>query len=309
MKFLLFSDLHYLPGVFPSDWSHLHSLQRRAEENGCEMIIHAGDFCHGGEASWSYADAYNSFHIPSYHCLGNHDSDNASLEETLKRYRMPADHYFFDRSGYRFIVLSTNYYKDGDRYVAYSRSNQYGQIHDNMDPACELDYVPPEQLAWLEKTIAESTLPCVLFSHQSFERCDGAKNRKEVRKIIDAANQRKKFSVLMCVNGHWHVDHARVWNDVLYLDVNAVAYHYIGKLHHHFPESYLKQNKGMEASIGYNDPLSAVVTLIGSTIRVEGVSSSLYMGVTKVMTGGRASDNAGREALPEIQSFTVTLGH
>ena len=309
MKFLLFSDLHYVPGVFPADWSHLRSLQRRAEETGCEMIIPTGDFCHGGEESQDYINAYNNFHIPSYHCLGNHDSDGAPLADTLKRYRMPADHYYCDQCGYRFIVLSTNDYKEGDQYSAYNQRNYYGQPDLNVDPACTLDYVSPEQVAWLEKTIEESDLPCLLFSHQSFERCDGAKNWDKIRKIIDDANKRKKFSVLMCASGHWHVDFARVLNDVLYLDVNAVTYHFLEKPHSCFPEEYRKRYPGMGCAIGYNAPLSAVITLMGSTVRVEGTQSSFYMGVTKTMTGNRWMDNAGREASPDIQSFTITLGH
>ena len=49
MKFLLFSDLHYWPGVYLEDRSYLHRLQKRAEETGCELMIHTGDFCHGGD--------------------------------------------------------------------------------------------------------------------------------------------------------------------------------------------------------------------------------------------------------------------
>lgn len=309
MKFLLFSDLHYAPNVFPADWSDLRKLQQRAEQAGCEMIIHAGDFCSGAAASKDYVNAYNDFHIPSYHCIGNHDADSSLLSDTLKSYRMPADHYYFDQGGYRFIVLSTNYYKDGNNYVAYSHGNYWGQLDDNTNPECQLDYVSPEQLLWLEQIISESCYPCILFSHQSFERCDGAKNRNDVRRIIDNANNRKKHSVLMCASGHWHVDYARVWNDVLYLDVNSVSYHYMEKMHHCYPEEYLKKYPGMAGAVGYNDPLSAVITLDGNTIQVEGMKSSFVMGITKTMTGNRPMDNAGRECYPEIQSFTVTLGH
>jgi len=48
MKFLMFADWHHAPGKFPGrSIEDLHLIQRRAEEEGCEFIIHAGDFCHG----------------------------------------------------------------------------------------------------------------------------------------------------------------------------------------------------------------------------------------------------------------------
>ena len=55
MKFLLFSDLHYEPGLWDGGtWEDLHILQTHAEEESCDFIIHAGDFC-GGQPN---ADEY-----------------------------------------------------------------------------------------------------------------------------------------------------------------------------------------------------------------------------------------------------------
>ena len=301
MKFLLFSDLHYWPGVYLEDRSYLHRLQKRAEETGCELMIHTGDFCHGGDEVRDHIEEYNDFHIPSYHCLGNHDTERTPFEETLKRYRMPNNYYFFDRGGYRFIITDPNYYRDGDDYVAYTMGNFY----DHPDT---IDYMPPEQLAWLENTIAESELPCLIFSHESFERCDGVRNQEEVRGIIDAANRRKKNSVIMCVNGHNHSDFVRIWNDVVYFDVNSVCYCALAKPHDLYPGEDCRKRAGMPGTVWYNDPLSAVVTLTGNTLRVEGSISSMYLGITRVMTGNDKYDPAGREADPEIQSFEITLG-
>ena len=300
MKFLLFSDLHYWPGVFLEDRTYLHRLQKRAEETGCEMMIHTGDFCHGGDGVLECIEEYNNFHIPSYHCLGNHDTERTPFEETLKRYRMPNNYYCFDRGGYRFIITDPNYYKDRGDYIAYTMGNFY----DHPDT---IDYMPPEQLVWMENTIAESELPCLIFSHESFERCDGVRNQEEVRGIIDAANRRKKNSVIMCVNGHNHSDFVRIWNDVVYFDVNSVSYCALARPHDLYPKEVCKKRAGMPGTVWYNEPLSAVVTLTGNTIKVEGSVSSMYLGITRVMTGTDKYDPAGREATPEIQSFEITL--
>ena len=110
MKFLMFADLHYFPGVFMGGtWENLKEIQERALAEGCEFIIHAGDFCHGPSKVADYVKAYNDFEIPSYHCLGNHDTDHTPYEETLKYYNMPNGYYFFDQGGYRFIVCDPNY--------------------------------------------------------------------------------------------------------------------------------------------------------------------------------------------------------
>ena len=107
MKFLIFSDLHHVPGTFiRGTFEDLAALQQRAEKEQCDFIIHAGDFCHGPTLVPDYVKAYNDFHIPSYHCLGNHDSDHTSYEETLKYYNMPNGYYSFDCGGCRLPLTS-----------------------------------------------------------------------------------------------------------------------------------------------------------------------------------------------------------
>ena len=111
MKFSIFSDLHYAPGVFDGGtYEDLAFIEKRAKEEGSSFIIHAGDFAHGGDLYSpdddyvNFVNAYNNMSIPTYHCFGNHDTDNVPLEKVLKLYRMPDVHYFFDCEGYRFIV-------------------------------------------------------------------------------------------------------------------------------------------------------------------------------------------------------------
>lgn len=301
MKFLLFSDLHHYPGVFMGGtWDHLREIQRRAEEENCEFLIHAGDFCHGPTLVPDYVKAYNDFHIPSYHCLGNHDSDKTSYEETLKYYNMPNGYYFFDQSGYRMIVLNPNYYYVDGEYHVYSLGNYYKH-------GAYRDFMPPEELAWLEETIASSPYPCVLISHESFERANGVQNREEVLKIIREANERRPHSVLMCVNGHYHRDFLRILEGVLYFDVNSVVYDWVENEHTCYPEELCRDISLLNHTVVYDDPLYAVVTIEGTNIRIEGRSSTMFMGVTREMTGNVPFDKAGRPVTPTIQSANITL--
>ena len=301
MKFLLFSDLHHYPGVFRGGtWEGLREIQRRAEEENCEFLIHAGDFCHGPTLVPDYVKAYNEFHIPSYHCLGNHDSDKTSYEETLKFYHMPNGYYFFDQSGYRMIVLNPNYYCLDGEYHVYSLGNYYkhGQYR---------DFMPPEQLSWLKETIASAPHPCILISHESYERPDGVQNRTDVLQIINEANATKPHSVLMCINGHYHRDFLRILDGVLYFDMNSASYDWVENTHDCYPEEECREISLLNHIVAYTDPLYAIVTIEGTTVQIDGMQSTMYRGVTREMTGNRPFDAAGRPVTPTVQSARITL--
>jgi len=302
MKFSIFSDLHYCPGLYKGGTlNSIRYIQKRAEESGSEFIIHAGDFCHGPSLVPEAVELYNNFHIPSYHALGNHDSDKTSYEETLKIYGMSDGYYYFDKRSYRFIVCNPNYYCLGDKYIAYSLGNYF-----KYD--AERDYMPPEQLSWLKETIDSSPYPCILISHESFHReADGVKNQKEVRKIINEANRRKPHSVLLCINGHDHVDFIRILDQVCYFELNSTSYHALPKSHNLYPEALCKEYRGARSTIIYNDPVHAVITLEGNTITIEGMESTFYMDIDREMTGNTICDGGGRYSTPCVQSAKITL--
>ena len=301
MKFLLFADFHYAPGIFMGGTPEaLASFQRRAEEAGCEFIIHLGDLCNCREEHRFLIDAYNEFHIPSYHVLGNHDADVVSHRETLAFYHLERSYYYFDRGGYRLIVLDPNYYLHDGEYVAYEHCNYFKH-------GPERDWLPPEQLAWLDRTIEEADGPCLIFSHESFERPDGVKNRDEVRAIINAANRRRPHSVLACFNGHYHRDHHEVIDGVLYMEVNATTYDWLERRHDLFPRELCEGIIALDHTVVYEDPLSAVVTVEGTAVTVEGRESRMLLGVTRERAGCRPLDGAGRPVVPRITSFSVKL--
>jgi len=302
MRFLLFSDLHYYPGVWDGGtWEDLRYLQKRAEETNCDFIIHAGDFAHGKPNADEYIQAYNDFHIPSYHCLGNHDADWSTFETVVQKYNMPNDYYYFDCKGYRMVVLNPNFlYYEGE-YIHYSGI-------DYRYKGAYRDFLPPEQQEWLAKVLEESPYPCILISHESFERPDGVQNREEVRKIIDDANRRKPGTVLMCINGHYHRDNIRILNNVCYFDMISASFEWIDGVHNLYPEEEMNKYSHSKYTLIFNDPLHAIVTLEGNTITIEGMESSMAYGITREMTDNPVLDPAGRELRPVVQSAKITLG-
>lgn len=303
MKFSVFADLHHYPGTFMcATREDLVFIQQRAVQAGCDFIIHAGDFCHGPSEVSDYVELYNNSPIPAYHVLGNHDSDRTSYEETLKHYRMPNGHYYFDHGGYRFIICDPNYYLLNGEYIHYSLGNYYehGYLR---------DYMPPEQLQWLKNTIESSSFPCVLISHESFEReADGVKNQQEVRKIIRDANQKRVHSVILCINGHYHRDNIRILDNVCYFDLNSTSFDWVENPHDHFPEELCQQYDCLRNTVIYNDPIHAIITLEGTSITIEGMESSMFMGINREETDNPVYDPAGRPVVPSVQSAKITLG-
>ncbi len=302
MKFSLFSDIHYHPGKYWSGgFEHLERIQKRAEAEGCEFIIHAGDLCHGPSLVLEYVEKYNSFHIPSYNCLGNHDSDWTPYEETLKYYNMPDGHYYFDHGGYRMIIVDPNYYYHDGEYVHYSMGNYF----DHRD---ERDWMPPEQLEWLRETIDSSENPCVIIGHESFEReAGGVHNLADVRGIISDANAKRPHSVILVINGHLHRDNLRIIDNVAYFDVNSASYDYLPTAHDLFPEEFKKEYVNAGHMAVYNDPIHAVVTLEGTRIKIEGMESTFKYGVRREDTDNAVFDPMGRLSTARVLSADITL--
>ena len=285
VKFCVFADIHYKPerpgawGFPNSSKEWLERILERAKREKCDFVIHCGDMCHNPPAVKDYVDFYNDYDIPTYHVIGNHETDGCSYEDVLKTFRLEKGHYFFDRGGFRFIVIDTNYFY---------RKSIKGYVHFGKGVKEEGDQwgrIPDEQYEWIEKTIASSPYPCITFSHLSFERGVGNKRMQE---IFARANAAVPGKVRMAINGHCHCDYLRVLDDVLYFDVNSASYQWIGSSRAHtlYPAEYFKRN-GLGDKvrkvpwISYNAPLSAIVILQGDgTVEIDGSTADFDHGIT-----------------------------
>ncbi|MBR6587656.1 MAG: hypothetical protein IKK82_09565, partial [Kiritimatiellae bacterium] len=252
--------------------------------------------------------------LPAYHVIGNHDDDWNSHEATLKAYRLKEGHYFFDRKGFRFVVVDPNYLRYGDgRIVHYSNGNYYKK---NDAAGDVIGVVPPEQLKWLKKTIETSPYPCVVFSHQSFERPTGAAchNFKEVLSIFDEANRRSSGKVRMAINGHHHCDFIRTLNNVVFFDLNSASFYWVGSSHAHgkYPKEYLEKDKvrpkdGKVPYISYEDPLHAIVTMdLDGYIKIDGMESKFACGIGPEDVGFKF-DHSARLATAKVQSLEMRM--
>lgn len=302
MKFLFFADFHHsVTGRSPfGGIDQLEVMLAAAEKNNVDFIIHGGDFVSKSDEATELMDKYNNFHIPTYHCIGNHDTDGTPYENVLKNYKMPDGHYYFDEGGYRIIVTDPNYSKIGDEYVHFNMGNYF------KTPEAR-DWMPPEQIEWLKETIESAPHPCIIISHTSYERTVSAlNNREDVQKVINDANKKRKNSVLMALNGHHHVDYVSIIDGVLYFDFNCVNNNWLTKKHDLFPKEITDKYPSAPHCVYWNDPLYAIITVEGTTITCEGTESDFFMGVTAEAVGCKY-DKMHRPITPKVSSFKITL--
>lgn len=255
-KFLVFTDLHYSRLLISADANvRLTKIMERAITEKVAFVMQLGDFLHEPNENGWLAGTYWNYDIPTYSAIGNHDTDCGDVSEVISLYHMSKNYYYFEEKGYRFIVLDPNYGMIQNVVVHYGtdqrRPNNCG-------------YLPQEQLEWLEKTIAESDLPCILFSHESLERTDGIINRDDAWKIICAANRHRVNSVILCVNGHYHNNACGFVNDVCCLDLNSASYHWTDEKNNYYPVEWYEKYSLTANCIGYDTALSAILTLKGN---------------------------------------------
>jgi len=305
LTFLAFADLHHEPQVFPHDApAFLDTILQRAVDSHASFVIQLGDFLHTPAKNRELAAVYNRFSLPTYNVFGNHDTDQEDLAYILEMYGLERSYYHFDRDGYRFIVLDPNYARIDGELTHYAPAPQTGK-RDHL-----LGEIPPEQLAWLDKTIAESPYPCILCSHQSLERTDGIRNRDEVWKILCAANRRKNHSVILCINGHHHTDWCSMVNGVCCLDLNSSSYYWCDVQNHLYSAEICEKFPLAANCLYYKKPLSAVISICGmDEIRIAGTAGEYIVPVSRDellrVDQRRLSDD--RLCTPSIRNYTVDL--
>ena len=304
-RFLAFTDIHYrFSPIHAQSREWLERILARAERENVDFVIQLGDFTAKPLEDRDYVNAYNDFKIKTYSAFGNHDDDYSPHEKVLEALRLDSGHYFFDHGGFRFIVADPNYILADGVYHHYSDGNHSRKKF----PGATLNHMPPFELEWLQDTIAGSSFPCIVFSHQSFERArGGVVEQAAVRRIFDEANAKTPGKVRLVVNGHHHCDHFTILGGIPYLDLNSASYQWLGWNFEHkgYGESDMKRFPTMNHTFVYDRPVSAIITLdAGGRLRIEGEKGAFYAGVTPESVGGWL-DQMGRPATPDIQSLDL----
>ena len=267
VRFAIASDFH-APDI-PDGVHRVATFIKAANDEKVDFIIELGDFCRLDSASQVYRDLWNSFPGDKYHVIGNHDMDRYTFEEYTQGMNMPARYYSFDQGDFHFIVLDGNNLFDGKKYTHYARANYY------VD-AKKRAHIDPEQMDWLKKDLAATNKRCILFSHQSIE--EALNNGAEVRKILEAENQRAGFKkVVMAFGGHNHSNYSKEINGITYVQINSASYVWIGEPTQ-TEKRYSKEINDrfggiLKYSMTYTEPLYAIVTLNSKGATLKGTDA------------------------------------
>lgn len=267
VRFAIASDFH-APDI-PDGEHRVATFIKAANDEKVDFIIELGDFCRLDSASQVYRDLWNSFPGGKYHVIGNHDMDRYTFEEYTQGMNMPARYYSFDQGDFHFIVLDGNNLFDGKKYTHYARANYY------VD-AKKRAHIYPEQMDWLKKDLAATNKRCILFSHQSIE--EALNNGAEVRKILEAENQRAGFKkVVMAFGGHNHSNYSKEINGITYVQINSASYVWIGEPTQ-TEKRYSKEINDrfggiLKYSMTYTEPLYAIITLNSKGATLKGTDA------------------------------------
>jgi calcineurin-like phosphoesterase family protein len=239
----LIADLHH--DIMHDGKERLLSFIHQANETGADFIMQMGDFCVPKDQNKELLDVFKNFNGPSYHILGNHDTDGGfSREDTMKFWGMKRRYYSFDHNGFHFVILDGND-PNPKPWSGYHR------------------YINKEQQEWLRQDLKKTDLNTFIYSHQTIENEEGGvANFLEIRKILEDANESKAGNkVLACFSGHHHTDYMTQINNIYYIQINSASYRWVGDDFQYvrYSEEIDKNYPWIKYTIPYRDPLFTFV--------------------------------------------------
>lgn len=230
IKFSVFADFHYKKRMYPSTLEDLDHILSRAKNENVDFIIHAGDFCNDYANSPELMHAYhqNKYALPTYGVYGNHELE--TLGNSMKNVTplltnqsvcfasKDAGYWYTDIKSFRIIGLDSNYsYNEEQKKWEHNLPASYGCPAVNKYS----DSLGPEQLSWLDRTLADTQdrgMKAIVFSHACFS---GLWYQNAEAENVRAIFAKYPKTVLLAINGHEHNDHFAVVDGIAYFDVNT----------------------------------------------------------------------------------------
>jgi len=308
VKFSVFTDLHYYPIAFYDDApERLHKIRKRAEDNQVDFMIHLGDLSHQPSKDKEIVEQFDAIPMPTYHCIGNHECQGDSYDAVLTAYGLEKGYYYFDKNGFRFIILDLNYMREDGKAVHYDLGNYF-----RRKPGTQLVTFEEEELNWFENTVMSSPYPCILFSHHSLEHLNNGMSFSELKSIwqlFEKLNSDKK-RIVMAINGHHHKDNLRIFKDIVFLDLNSASYEWIDDVHNAYPKELYEKYVHVGNTLIYTEPVHAIITLReDGYIKIEGANSEFLYGIDREKLNMPLCEADGRLSTPNVVSaeFTVKI--
>ena len=296
VKFGIFADLHV--DIMHDGEERLRVFLNAARREQVDFVIQLGDFCYPDENRRNdcppeyrpvnvknallfktYSDKdeirrmYRDFEKPSYHVIGNHDCDMCSKEQLLTYHSMKKAYYSFDVGEYHFIVLDTNYFMENGEYHSYEYGNYFDESGDKVRT---LPYLPPFEIEWLKKDLDSTEKPSVIFSHQSLRK--GAMRSILNSDAFKEAISNRRSKVVLCFNGHTHLDGVALEDGIYYMHLNSMSNHWMGEefsCFGRYGRDIDEKYPNIKYVAPYSDPLFAIVELDGGGAKITGKRANI----------------------------------
>ena len=210
------ADVHQ--GLWDVDESwRMEKFVAEAKERNADFIIQLGDFICPDEFGRKLLEVWNSFEGPKYHVLGNHDTEFGGKQLIMDFQGQKEKYYSFDRGDFHFVVLDTNYTKNGTEYVDYKNEEHHGENF-----SC---YIPTFELEWLEEDLNKTNKRSFIFSHATLALGEWTVyNYVNFMQVLWRVNERAGYNkVSMCFSGHDHADGYLFRGGVHYVMVNSMS--------------------------------------------------------------------------------------
>ncbi|HBE71331.1 MAG TPA: hypothetical protein DDW52_24560 [Planctomycetaceae bacterium] len=205
IKLGMIADLH--GGLAEDAAQRLDSFITAMASQRCDALVQMGDFAFPNAKHKDYAAKFNAAHNEVIHVIGNHEFDfGLKREDCYRHWNIEASYYTRDVGGIRLIVL------DG---------NDLGSpIHRGGYPA----YIGATQQRWLKEQLQSTDQPVIILSHQPLAGHAAIDNASELQALLS------KFAskILLCINGHSHLDAFHRKSGVAYLHLNSASYYWVG---------------------------------------------------------------------------------
>ncbi|MBN2593799.1 MAG: metallophosphoesterase [Sedimentisphaerales bacterium] len=208
VRFGIVTDCHYADADTNGTRYYRESLRKLGEcidamnAQKVDFLVELGDFKDQDSSpienkTLSYLKAiervFHKFDGPTYHVLGNHDTDSLSKKQFLTNIENtdidPSKNYYsFDFNDFHLVVLDANYKSDGTDYD-----------HGNFDWTDA--NIPPTELKWLKRDLDTTHKPVIVIIHQLLDGTGSVyvKNASDVRQVLEQSGK-----VLAVLQGHHH---------------------------------------------------------------------------------------------------------
>jgi len=298
IKFGVCADLHV--DIMHDGEERLKAFLDDCRKEDVDFVIQLGDFCYPDENKKCVTDPdkipvnldnalkydtyvdkdkiismFKNFEKSSYHVVGNHDCDMCNKKEIFEYYGVDyGPYYSFDMNGFHFVVLDGNNVMIDGEIVDYENGNYFNTVYHTDHP-----YLSKKQLKWLEKDLAETPYPSVLFSHQRLTGEHGSVlDADALHKIIDNAPN----GVLMSMNGHEHIDSAKKINNTWYYNVNSMSNQWLDvkfMCYERYTKEIDEKFPNIKYTVPYKEAVYAIVTMDEDGAFIRGKESE-FVGIT-----------------------------